>query len=343
MKRLNFLVTILLIVVLFSACGGEAELPEASTVPVPTVNYSVEEDSEDEQEDIFRKKIGFSLAGEGAFYDQLAIDIEKECASLNYEPHIITADSAKKQEQDIKAMLSTGVSVIIIDPVDVDLLEGVLAECETQSVPVINIIDSINGLVSTLISPDYLSIGKSAGQRAVDLLGELGGGCMMLKTDYDSFTMQLLSDGFNSVIDEDEKVSLVSEQFCGDDEETAYILTKSELLSANKKIDFIFAHSSRMALGALRAIDETSKDVKVVVFGGDMEIIEAVNSGDVAAAIFFGPGELAANAVYYANKFAKDETYQPPQYKELIVQTAEIDTIEEYLASGEIHAEIIGQ
>lgn len=342
MKRLVSILMIIFIVLLFSACGGKTAEQSETAVPVPTTDYSAALNEQDEQDDISNLKIGFSLAGGGAFYDQLVINIEKECSALNYEAQINIADSAEQQEQDLESMLRAGVAVIILDPVNVDLLELILAECETQSVPVINIINSINGLVSTLISPDYLSIGKLAGQSAIDILGEAGGGCMMLKTDYDSFTMQLLSDGFNSSIDGNANVSLISEQFCGNDEEQAYVLTKAELLS-EKTISFIFAQSDVLASGALRAIDETDKDVSLVVYGADMDIIESVISGNVHAAIFFGPAELASSAVYFADRFVKDDEYLPPQYKELIVEVAELENAEGYFVSGEAYAEIIGE
>ncbi len=342
MRRLILLITALLTALIFCACGDKTDdLPEG-TVSNSLQSPSALDDERNEQDEIFNLTIGFSLAGEGAFYDQLSLDIKKECDTLNYEAQIDIADSAKKQEQDLENMLSVGVSVIIIDPVDVDLLEPILAECETQNVPVINIMNSINGIVSTLISPDYASIGEKAGQCAVDIYGESGGGCMMLKTDYDSFTMQLMSDGFESAIDKDENISLLSEMFCGNDEEQAYNLTKQELLS-EKTINFIFAQNDALASGALRAIDETGKDVSLVVFGAGMDIVESINSGDVYAAIFFGPSDVAENAVYFADKFINDDTYSPPQYKELAVETIKSDNADNYLDTEKAYAQIIGE
>ncbi|MDD5016491.1 MAG: sugar ABC transporter substrate-binding protein [Eubacteriales bacterium] len=334
MKRLVNSALILFVLILFCACGGQAAQTSASATPLPTYEEN------DANGISSRTIIGFSLAGENAFYQQLVLDIEDECISMNYDSQIEVAASAAEQQQDIGTLLSAGVSVIVIDPVDVDALETVLSECETLDVPVINIIDQVNGLVSMLILANYGDMGAAAGQYAIDLFGE-GGGCLMLKTDYDSFVMQWMSDGFNTAIGEDSDVSLVSEKFCGDDEDQAYSLTGEAL--KNDDVDFIFAQSPALARGAMRAIDESGKDIKLVVCGADMDIIESVEAGDIYAAIFFGPGELAKQTVYYADKFIKDNTYESPQYAELVVEAVVSGNAADYYIEDAWHAEVLGQ
>jgi len=343
MKRLLIIIMIIAALAAFAACGAQEE-PEAAQTPVPVSTYDESASLQDDEggEAYTQLEIGFSLAGVGAFYEQLVLDIERECGEMNYIAHIKTAATVEEQSEHIRNMLSTGVAVIAIDPVDVDALEQVLAECETQNVPVINIIDSINGLVSTLIAPDYISIGKSAGRDAVELFGSSDGNCMVLKTDYASFTMQLMSDGFLEEIDKDRDVSLISEHFCGDDEESAYFLTKAELLKEGSDINFIFAQSEAIGRGALRAIEELGSDIKMTVFGGDMTLISAVVEGKVHSCIFFGPAQLANETVFYADRFVKSESYDPPQYSELRIEAAQGSDADDYSGQGGLHAQIIG-
>lgn len=332
MKRLVITILILLFLILFCACGGEAAQSSASSTLAPTY-------VEDEAEDIIsRITIGFSLAGDTAFYEQLKLDIEKQCISMNYDSQIEVAASAQQQQADIAALLSAGAAVIVIDPVDVDTLETVLAECETQNVPVVNILDQVNGHVNMLISANYGDIGAAAGQYAVSLFGSEGGGCMMLKTDYDSFVMQWMSDGFISAIDEDSDVSLISEYFCGDDEEMAYAKA-GEALSGDG-VQFVFAQSNALAQGAARAIEESGKEIVLVVCGADMDIIELVEAGDIYAAIFFGPGELAKQTVYYADKLIKDNTYGPPQFVELEAEEIKADNAADYYSEDALYAQV---
>jgi ABC-type sugar transport system substrate-binding protein len=228
--------------------------------------------------------------------------------------------------------------VIVIDPVDVDSLEMVIAECATNNADVINMIEPINGYVSTLISPNFKAIGESAGEYASELLADSGGNCMILKTEYGSLNMQLMSDGFEAGIDGEDDISVVSDPFCGSDEELAYSTVKAEL--ASNDIDFIFAQNSALAKGAVKAVDESGKDVKIVAFGGDMDIINAVSQGEIYASIFFGPGALAREAVSNADNFIKSDSYVPPQYVELSKVTVKQADAAGYYKEGEDHAEI---
>lgn len=335
MKKLTLFICILALLMAMGACGTEPASADVSATPSATLNPN------DDVEQSALPQIGFSLAGEGAFYDQLKADIEAACASLNYEANIVTADSGDKQKRDISSMLSAGAAVIVIDPVEVDALEAVLAECETDGVPVINIIDSINGLVSTLISPDYIEIGKSAGQRAVSLYGEQQGKCLELKTDYDSFIMQLMSDGFISAIGEDSDVTLITEKYCGYDEEKAYEAVKNDLWLNDT--NFIFAQSAELGRGAIRAIGESGKEVSLVVYGGDMDIIEAVSSGAVDMAMFIDTAQIVQKAVANADSFIKDANHVPLQYEQLDITTVTADNVSDYLSIENLYAKAPAQ
>ena len=334
MKRVAAGVLLAVMMIGLCACGDNNGAPSsetgASESPAIVING--------EDEDISQIKIGFSLAGEGAFYDQLIADVKTQSTTHGYEPQIITADTAAQQETDMLAMLSDGCAVIILEPVEADALESALSECETQGVPVISIIDQVNGTVNMLISPYYKTIGEKAGGYAVDLLSE-GGTCMMLCTQIDSFVMQLMSDGFSEAVGGGNDITLAAAPFCGSDEEKAYEQA-ADALKGETPVDFIFAQSAVLGRGALRAIDEAGTETTLVVFGGDMDIIEAVGAGDVYAALFIGPGQLAEQAVYHANKFIINTAYEAPQFDELNIGVVTADNAAEYISDTLLHAQV---
>ncbi len=329
MKRLFISAMIFIIALALAACGDVATQGPADTTPGPTGSAAGTE--------IPKIDIGFSLAGETALSRQLAVDLQSECDSLNYAAQVSMSATAEQQKNDIQGMIKAKAFVIVIDPVDVGALETVLAECETNGVRVINLIDPINGHVNSLISPNFKTIGENAGQCAAELLSGSGGGCMMLNTEYDSLIMQLMTDGFKNKIEGQSGISIVSEQYCGSDEELAYGTVKAEI--AAKDISFIFAKSSALAKGAIRAIEESGKDIKLVVFSGDMDIINAVIEGKVYAAIFFGPKALAKEAVSNADNVIKSDSYVMPQYIELSTVTVKQADAASYYKEGEAHAE----
>ena len=163
---------------------------------------------------------------------------------------------------------------------------------------------------------------------------------MLIKGDYDSFSMQLMTDGFMEEINTDKDVSLIAEEYCGDDEQKAYEAANRAI--ANEEIGFIFAQSDTLGLGAIRAIEENGGGITLVVFGGDMDIIEAAASGTVHSAIFFGPAELAKETVYIADRFIKNETYEPPPYLELRIEAAQQSDASRYFVDGNIYAQTLG-
>lgn len=333
MRKLTLFFLTAALLFLFAACGSQPVAASVTPSQTPAAADDVEQPA--------GPPIGISLAGDSGFYEQLTADFNAACAALGYDVSIVSADSSEKQQSDIESFLAAGVSVVVIDPVDVDALESVLAECETEGVPVINIIDSINGAVSTLISPDYTEIGKSAGERAAAKLAETGGTCLELKTDYDSFTMQLMSDGFANAINQNDKITLAAEEYCGDDEETAYQAVKKELETGS--VNFIFAQSAELAHGAIRAIGESGKTVSLVVYGGDQAIMDAVTSGIVDTAMFLDTAQIAQLAIADADGFIKNTAYTPAQFRQLNIYTATADNAAQVYAAGSPYAKAPAQ
>ena len=336
MKRLIAIILAVLILSAFTACAGKDSTDDdqsADQTP-DTITTTIQETVK------AKVKIGFCLSGDSSFYQQLKKDIEEQCRALDYEPVITTAATAEEQSSQIYSMVSGGVSVIVLDPVNVDELETSLAECETQGIPVINVIEAINGIVSTLITPNYLAIGKSAGRDAVELYGSTEGRCLLIKTDYESFSMQLMTDGFYEEIDKDKDVTVYDEEYCGSDQEKAYEAAKTAIREG--KVNFIFAQSDALAQGALRAVSELDSSVTLVAFGADMELIKAAADGTIHSCIFFGPKELAEQSVYIADRFVKNKAYLPPQYIELRIEAAKGTDAQKYYTEGALYAQTTG-
>jgi ABC-type sugar transport system substrate-binding protein len=161
----------------------------------------------------------------------------------------------------------------------------------------------------------------------------------MLNTEYDSFKMQLMTDGFSETIGQNAAVTLADAKFCGEDEDKAYETVK-QALTAETPVQFIFAQSAVLGRGALRAISETSAETHLVVFGGDMDIIGSVASGDIYAALFIGPGQLAAEALSHANKFVINASYAAPQFDELTIGAVTAENAAEYLSDTLPYAQV---
>ena len=322
MKRI-IAIALTMLVLAAAGCGAQVQA-EATPIDTTSTVSTPEAPTAD---------IGFCLAGSDAFYEQLKLDIQSECAALGYTGEIMTAETADQQLEDIAALLAMDVSVIVIDPVDVDALETSLAECETQGVHVIDIIDSINGTTSMLIAPDYIGAGETAAEHANELLS--AGKCLEIKSSYDSFVMQLLSDGFAGALDSDITIEQV---YCGEDQQAACDAVKEALAAGD--MGLIFAQNAVHAKGAIQAITETGSDVPLVVFDGSMETVASVAAGDIDAAVFFGPADLAHQAVVHAQQMIQNEAYAPPQYVELTVEAIDADNVSQYQTDSASYAQV---
>ncbi len=323
MRKIVAIALMLTIMTAMAGCGAKeqtAETPAAAT-PAPTPTPKTTD-------------IGFCLANSGPFSAQLKSDIEAECAALGCQVEIIVCDTAQQQQDSIASLLLLSAAVIVIEPVDVDALDEVLKQCETQGVRVINLVDAINGKTDMLISPDYTRAGEAAAACANRLLPQ--GNCLALKLSVDSFVMQMLSDGFAAELGSG---ITTAEAYCGDDEESAYNAVKAALQQGSAGL--IFAQSAALAKGAMRVAGETGGDVPLVVFGGDMETVASIASGEADAAVFFGPAETAKQAVYYADQMMKDSAFVAPQYVELTLETIDADNAAEYQTEA-VYAQVKG-
>ena len=68
------------------------------------------------------------------------------------------------------------------------------------------------------------------------------------------------------------------------------------ILQAQSDIDAVFAHNDEMALGAVKAIDGTGRDIKIVGFDAVDDAVNAVNAGEMAATVAQQPDKIGSMA-----------------------------------------------
>ena len=335
MKRITFIIIfIFFAVVMLAACGADNEEDISATAStVPTVEPTPEP----------KAKIGISLSADNSFSTAL---LEEITAIAEAQDIMVLSDNAKAdcaaQVKGVKKLLEDGAEYMIIDPVDLDESEAASEECNLSDVPVINIMEPINGLVTMLISPSYNRIGEAAAERAADLITKdekVDGNVVMLKGTFNSFKMQLMTDGFFSVAENYEDFHIIADEFCDFDREKA----KQAVLDIVRihSVDVIFAEDSNMALGALDALEETVKEAKIICVGGDMEIVEKIKEEKIHTAIFFGAQELAQIVMENINKLIIDPEAELLQYAPLKLESIELETVDDYYDENAVYAKVL--
>ena len=79
------------------------------------------------------------------------------------------------------------------------------------------------------------------------------------------------------------------------------------ILQAQPEIDAVFAHNDEMALGALKAIEASGKNIIVVGFDATDDAVNAVKQGKMGATVAQKPAEIGATGVEVADKIIKKE------------------------------------
>ncbi|MBQ8144981.1 MAG: substrate-binding domain-containing protein [Butyricicoccus sp.] len=203
-------------------------------------------------------------------------------------------DDAAKQTTDIETLVSSGISVLIVNPVDSDAVTGAVQAAIAQGVRVISVDRAVNGAtVDCQIASDNVAGAAMATEFIVEQLGE-GAAVAELEGTTGASAAIDRSAGFHSIADA--KLNVVARQTASFDRAQGMTVMEN-MLQGNGEIKGVFAANDEMALGALEAIAGAGKDVLVVGFDATADAIEAIKAGRMAATIAQQPDLLGATAV----------------------------------------------
>ena len=253
--------------------------------------------------------IGLSVSTQNnPFFVTLVDGAKAQAAKLGVKIQVTDAgDDAAKQTTDIETLVASGISVLIVNPVDSDAVTGAVEAAKTAGVRVIAVDRAVNGTeVDCQIASDNVAGAAMATQFIVDQLGE---GAIVAELQGVTGASAAIdrSAGFHSVADS--KLTVVASQTANFDRAQGMTVMEN-MLQANGDIQGVFAANDEMALGALEAISGANKTVLVVGFDATDDAIAAVKDGRMAATVQQQPALLGATAVEAAVKLINGETIQ---------------------------------
>ncbi len=275
--------------------------------------------------------VALVLTQEDAFNQEFAAQTDAALAKQGYRSLVYYSNTPQEQYDNIYQAIADSADAVILLPRDMDNLQVALEECETQGIPVINVMVPINGIVQMLISPDYQKMGAVAAQHAMAARPE--GARVLLLESGSGFVSQLVHDGFVNEIKEQESIKVAEARITDGTVEDAAEQTK-QALEKDAAINLVFAETEENALGAVQAAQEKGADVKIIARGGSAAMMQAVKDGQVYASVFASPKELAERAVYYAMEASSNAETALPQYDGLVIETILSEDVERYRQSG---------
>ena len=208
-------------------------------------------------------------------------------------------DDVTKQVSNIEDLVATGISVLIINPVDSDAVTGAVEAAMAKGVHVISVDRAVNGVdIACQIASDNVLGAELATQYIVDTLGE-GVEVAELEGIPGASAAIDRSAGFHNVADA--KLNVVAKQTANFDR-TEGMSVMENILQANGNIKAVFAANDEMALGAVEAISGAGKQVMVMGFDATDDAIEAIKAGKMAGTIAQQPALIGSTAVENAVK-----------------------------------------
>ena len=250
--------------------------------------------------------IGLSVSTQNnPFFVSLVEGAEKQAASLGVKITVADAgDDAAKQTSDIEDLVASGISVLIVNPVDSDAVTGAVEFAKSKGVKVIAVDRAVNGTeIECQIASDNVLGAELATQFIVDTLGE---GAVVAELEGVTGASAAIdrSQGFHNIADA--KLEVVARQTANFARAEGMSVMEN-MLQANPDIQAVFAANDEMALGAMEAISGAGKKVMVVGFDATDDAIESIKAGQMAGTIAQQPDLIGSTAVENAIKLINGE------------------------------------
>jgi ribose transport system substrate-binding protein len=212
------------------------------------------------------------------FFSPLIAAAEAEAKALGVALEVQAPPQESDKEQQfamVQTLVAKGIDALLITPADSKGIVPALKQAQDKGVLVINVDNRVDGATAqaaglTLggyVGADNEQGGERAGQELVKLLsgtGEVG----ILEGIRGADNAEARKRGCEKALIGQPKLKLVATESAEWDTAKAYAKTQA-MLAAHPKLAGLFCSNDKMALGALKAIDEAGLTGKIAVVGYD--------------------------------------------------------------------------
>jgi ribose transport system substrate-binding protein len=209
------------------------------------------------------------------------------------------ATDNEQQIQLIENMITQRVSAICVVPADSKSVVAAIVKANRANIPVLVLDNKVDeetarragATIVSFIGSDNFRGGQLAGKFIGDRLNGKGSVAILEGVSGVEAGIQRKA-GFLDAIKQYPNIKVVASQPADWDREKGLNVTQS-ILTANPRLDAIFACNDEMALGAVRA-SKTGNGNKPVIVGFDAinDALAAVRSGEMAATVAQLPAEV---------------------------------------------------
>ncbi|MDO9939331.1 ribose ABC transporter substrate-binding protein RbsB [Glaesserella parasuis] len=240
------------------------------------------------------------------FFVTLKEGAEKKAKELGY--NLVVLDSQNdpaKELSNVEDVTVRGAKVLLINPTDSEAVGTAVAVANKKNIPVITLDRGANkGNVVSHIASDNVAGGKMASDFIAEKVGK-NAKVIQLEGIAGTSAARKRGEGFKQAVEANQFELLASQP--ADFDRTKGLNVMENLLASHGSAKAVFAQNDEMALGALRAIKASGKNILVVGFDGTDDAVKAVNGGQLAATIAQQPEKIGELGVEAADKVLKGE------------------------------------
>jgi ribose transport system substrate-binding protein len=251
-------------------------------------------------------RIGMVLSNlENPFFKEMEEGALERARRDNVSVEVVSAeDSPVRELQEIRRFIDEKVDVLIVNPTNSHAVSRGVILANEAGIPVITLDrEAVRGDVASHIGSNNLLGGNLA---AGYLKENLDRGAKIVELQGNTETTASLNRSRGFEQGSLGELRIILRENANFKREHSYEIMK-RVLREEIDVDGVFAHNDESALGALRAVEESGRDVVVVGFDGTDEAEEAIIQGRLAATVKQNPYEMGYMGVESAIKLTKKQ------------------------------------
>lgn len=235
------------------------------------------------------------------FFVSMKEGAEKKAELLGYKLIVLDSQNDPSKElSNVEDLVVRGVKAILINPTDSDAVSNAIRIANQAKIPVLTLDRGASrGDVVSHIASDNVAGGEMAGKFISEQIGE-NAKVVQLEGIAGTSAARERGEGFMNAV-KSESMDLLASQ-PADFDRTKGLNVMENLLASKPNTQAVFAQNDEMALGAIRAVQASGKDILIVGFDGTDDGIAAVKRGLLGATIAQQPGLIGEIGVESAVK-----------------------------------------
>ncbi|MGO2497189.1 MAG: ribose ABC transporter substrate-binding protein RbsB [Vibrio litoralis] len=243
------------------------------------------------------------------FFVSMKDGAEAKAKELGYDLIVLDSQNDPSKElSNVEDLSVRGVKAILINPTDSDAVSNAIRIANRANIPVLTLDRGASrGDVVSHIASDNVAGGEMAGKFIIEKVGEKAK-VIQLEGIAGTSAARERGEGFMNSVKNSQLDLLASQP--ADFDRSKGLNVMENLLAANGDVQAVFAQNDEMALGALRAVQASGKEILIVGFDGTDDGIAAVKRGMLGATIAQQPALIGELGVATADKVLKGESVE---------------------------------